>query len=81
MHERRPEDASENEVINWDAVFETINCLYTFSDFLQLQMSVKINSSESKIARISNINNTMSNSLRSVASSPGPKGISSDILL
>jgi hypothetical protein len=77
MHENRHEN--ENEVMNWDDVFQTINCLYTFSDFLQLQMSVKINSFVSKIARISNINNSMSNSLRSVASSSNPKGIDSDI--
>jgi hypothetical protein len=81
MHEKKHENEDENEVMNWDDVFQTINCLYTFSDFLQLQMSVKINSFVSKVARISNINNSMSNSLRSVASSSGPKGINSDIII
>ena len=78
IHENRHEN--ENEELNWDDVFQTINCLYAFSDFLQLQMSVKINSFVSKIARISNIHNSMSNGLRSVASSSGPKGINSDII-
>lgn len=80
VHENKHEHGNKNEEMNWDDVFQTINCLYTFSDFLQLQMSVKINSFVSKIARISNINNSMSNSLRSVASSSGPKGFNSDIL-
>lgn len=82
MHENRHENRheNENEVMNWDDVFQTINCLYTFSDFLQLQMSVKINSFVSKIAKISNINNSMSNSLRNVTSSSASKGINFDII-
>ena len=65
---------NNNEMMNWDDVFQTINCLYTFSDFLQLQISIKINSFVSKIAKITNLNSFTSNSLRNITSTSGPLG-------
>ena len=66
---------NNNEMMNWDDVFQTINCLYTFSDFLQLQISIKINSFVSKIAKITNLNSFTSNSPRNITSTTGPLGI------
>ena len=66
---------NNNEMMNWDDVFQTINCLYTFSDFLQLQISIKINSFVSKIAKITNVNSFTSNSLRNITSTSGPLGV------
>ena len=41
--------------IDWDDVFQTVNCLYAFNDYLQLQMPVKLDSLVERVSSISSV--------------------------
>ena len=45
-------DTNSSCDVNWDDVFQTVNCLYAFNDFLQLQMPIRLDGVIAKIARV-----------------------------
>ena len=47
------EGADDDEDINWGDIFQAANCLYAFSDYLQLQIPIRVTSLVEKVAKAS----------------------------
>ena len=46
------EGSRTQSYVNWDDVFQMVNCLYAFNDFLQFQMPIKLDGVIDRIARV-----------------------------
>jgi hypothetical protein len=54
------ESKKESEV-DWDDVFQTVNCLYAFNDYLQLQMPIKLDGLVERVSSVAAANPLNSN--------------------
>jgi hypothetical protein len=53
---RRESEKEKERKVDWDDVFQTVNCLHAFNDYLQLQMPIKLDGLVGRVSRVAAAN-------------------------
>jgi hypothetical protein len=54
-------ESNKESKVDWDDVFQTVNCLYAFNDYLQLQMPIKLDGLVERVSSVAAANPLNSN--------------------